>query len=103
LIVDIKDKGLLVITGCGHAGVINIARYARRLTRERPIHAIMGGFHLNGPVFEPLIPRVLGELETLAPAVIVPAHCTGWRAQHAIGARFPEAFIPNSVGTRFEL
>jgi 7,8-dihydropterin-6-yl-methyl-4-(beta-D-ribofuranosyl)aminobenzene 5'-phosphate synthase len=103
LIVDIKDKGLLVITGCGHAGVINVARYARRLTRERPIHAIMGGFHLNGPVFEPLIPRVLGDLETLAPAVIVPAHCTGWRAQHAIGARFPEAFVPNSVGTRFEL
>jgi 7,8-dihydropterin-6-yl-methyl-4-(beta-D-ribofuranosyl)aminobenzene 5'-phosphate synthase len=103
LIVDVRDKGLLVLTGCGHSGIVNICRYARRLTHERPVYAVMGGFHLNGPVFEPLIPLVLDELATLAPAVVVPAHCTGWRAQHAMGARLGEAFIPNSVGTRFEL
>jgi 7,8-dihydropterin-6-yl-methyl-4-(beta-D-ribofuranosyl)aminobenzene 5'-phosphate synthase len=103
LIIDIKDKGLLVITGCGHAGIVNICRYARRLTRERPLYAVMGGFHLNGPVFEPLIPRVLDDLAALTPSVIVPAHCTGWSAQHAMGTRFGEAFIPNTVGTRFEL
>jgi 7,8-dihydropterin-6-yl-methyl-4-(beta-D-ribofuranosyl)aminobenzene 5'-phosphate synthase len=103
LIVDIKDKGLLVITGCGHAGVVNICRYARRLTKDRPLHAVMGGFHLNGPVFEPLIPRVLDDLGAMNPSVIVPAHCTGWRAQHAMSARFGEAFVPNSVGSRFEL
>jgi 7,8-dihydropterin-6-yl-methyl-4-(beta-D-ribofuranosyl)aminobenzene 5'-phosphate synthase len=103
LIVDVKDKGLVVITGCGHAGVINICRYARRLTRDRPLYAVIGGFHLNGPVFEPLIPRVLDDLAALGPKVIVPAHCTGWRARHAMGARFREAFIPNTVGTRFEL
>lgn len=103
LIVDVKGKGLLVITGCGHAGVVNICRYAGRLTRDRPLYAVMGGFHLNGPVFEPLIPRVLEDLGALAPSVVVPAHCTGWRAQHAMGARFGEAFVPNTVGTRFEL
>ena len=103
LIVDIKDKGLLVITGCGHSGIVNICRYARRLTKERPLYAVMGGFHLNGPIFEPLIPRVLDDLDALAPSVVVPAHCTGWRAQHAMGARFGKAFIPNTVGTRFEL
>ena len=65
LIVDIRDKGLLVITGCGHAGVVNICRYARRLTRERPVYAVLGGFHLNGPLFEPLIPQVLGDLADL--------------------------------------
>jgi len=103
LLVDIRGKGLLVITGCGHAGIVNICRYAQRLTKQRPLYAVMGGFHLNGPLFEPLIPRVLDDLDALAPAVIVPAHCTGWRAQHAMGARFGEAFIPNTVGTRFEL
>jgi 7,8-dihydropterin-6-yl-methyl-4-(beta-D-ribofuranosyl)aminobenzene 5'-phosphate synthase len=103
LVVDIKDKGLLVITGCGHAGVVNICRYAQRLTNDRPLHALMGGFHLNGPLFEPLIPQVLDDLDALGPSVIVPAHCTGWRAQHAMGARFGEAFVPNTVGTRFEL
>jgi 7,8-dihydropterin-6-yl-methyl-4-(beta-D-ribofuranosyl)aminobenzene 5'-phosphate synthase len=35
--------------------------------------------------------------------VLVPAHCTGWRAQHAMGRRFGEAFIPNTVGSRFRL
>jgi 7,8-dihydropterin-6-yl-methyl-4-(beta-D-ribofuranosyl)aminobenzene 5'-phosphate synthase len=103
LIVDIKDKGLLVITGCGHAGIINICRYARRLTHDRALYAVMGGFHLNGPIFEPLIPLVIEDLEDLAPRVVVPAHCTGWRAQHAMASRFGEAFIPNTVGTRFEL
>ena len=103
LIVDIKDKGLLLITGCGHAGIVNICRYARRLTKDRALYAIMGGFHLNGPMFEPLIPLVLDDLGALAPRVVVPAHCTGWRAQHAMGARFGETFIPSTVGTRFEL
>jgi 7,8-dihydropterin-6-yl-methyl-4-(beta-D-ribofuranosyl)aminobenzene 5'-phosphate synthase len=103
LIVDIKDKGLLVITGCGHAGVVNICRYARRLAKDRPLYAVMGGFHLNGPLFEPLIPQVLEDLQALSPKFLVPGHCTGWRAQHAMGARFGEAFIPNTVGTRFEL
>jgi 7,8-dihydropterin-6-yl-methyl-4-(beta-D-ribofuranosyl)aminobenzene 5'-phosphate synthase len=103
LIVDIKDKGLLVITGCGHAGVINICRYARRLTKDRPLYAVMGGFHLSGPAFEPLIPRVLDDMSALSPSVVVPAHCTGWRAQHALSTRFGEAFIPNTVGTRFQL
>ncbi|MDA8061167.1 MAG: MBL fold metallo-hydrolase [Actinomycetota bacterium] len=103
LVVDVAGKGLLVITGCGHAGVVNICRYATRLTGDRPLHALLGGFHLNGPIFEPLIPRVLDDLAALEPEVVVPAHCTGWRAQHAIGARFGEAFVPNSVGTRLEL
>jgi 7,8-dihydropterin-6-yl-methyl-4-(beta-D-ribofuranosyl)aminobenzene 5'-phosphate synthase len=99
LIVNVRGRGLVVITGCGHAGVVNIARYARRLCRGAPLYALLGGFHLNGPAFEPLIPRVLTDLAELNPDVLVPAHCTGWRAQHALAARFPDAFIPSSVGT----
>ncbi|HEY6480769.1 MAG TPA: MBL fold metallo-hydrolase, partial [Streptosporangiaceae bacterium] len=101
LIVSVAGKGLVVITGCGHAGVVNIARYASALTGGQPLHALIGGFHLNGPVFEPLIPRVLSDLAALDPGFLVPAHCTGWRAQHAMSARFPEAYVPNSVGTSF--
>jgi metal-dependent hydrolase (beta-lactamase superfamily II) len=51
-----------VITGCGHAGIVNICRYARRLTKERALYAVMGGFHLNGPILEPLIPLVLHQV-----------------------------------------
>jgi 7,8-dihydropterin-6-yl-methyl-4-(beta-D-ribofuranosyl)aminobenzene 5'-phosphate synthase len=103
LIVNVAGQGLVVLTGCGHAGVVNIARYARALTGGQPLHALLGGFHLNGPVFEPLIPRVLDDLAALSPGYLVPAHCTGWRAQHAMAARFPQAYIPNSVGTSFHL
>ena len=103
LILNVTGQGLVVITGCGHAGVINIARYAQRLTGGQPLYALLGGFHLNGPLFEPLIPRVLDELAVLNPGVLAPAHCTGWRAQHAMSARFPDAFVPNAVGTSFHL
>jgi 7,8-dihydropterin-6-yl-methyl-4-(beta-D-ribofuranosyl)aminobenzene 5'-phosphate synthase len=103
LMINVRGKGLVVLTGCGHAGIVNICRYARRLTGDLPLYAAMGGFHLNGPMFEPLIPRVLDDLAEMAPQLLVPAHCTGWRAQHAIGRRFTEAFVPNTVGTRFTL
>lgn len=103
LIVNVAGKGLVVLTGCGHAGVVNICRYASRLTGDVPLYAVMGGFHLNGPVFEPLIPQVCGDLGAMHPSVVVPAHCTGWRAQHALARTFGDAFIPNCVGTRFEL
>ena len=103
LMINVSGKGLVVLTGCGHAGIVNICRYARRLTGDQPLYAAMGGFHLNGPLFEPLIPRVLDDLAEMAPQVLVPAHCTGWRAQHAMGRRFGEAFVPNTVGTHFTL
>jgi 7,8-dihydropterin-6-yl-methyl-4-(beta-D-ribofuranosyl)aminobenzene 5'-phosphate synthase len=103
LILNVTGKGLVVITGCGHAGVVNIARYAARLTGGQPLYALIGGYHLNGPLFEPLIPRVLDDLAAMNPGVLVPAHCTGWRAQHAMSGRFPGAFIPSTVGTSFHL
>ena len=101
LIVNLAGKGLVVLTGCGHAGVVNISRYAHALSGEQPLHALIGGFHLNGPVFEPLIPTVLDDLAALQPDWLVPAHCTGWRAQHAMSTRFGDVYVPNAVGTSF--
>jgi 7,8-dihydropterin-6-yl-methyl-4-(beta-D-ribofuranosyl)aminobenzene 5'-phosphate synthase len=103
VVVNVRDKGLVVITGCGHSGIVNIVRYARKLTGVERVYAVIGGFHLNGPLFEPIIPATCHALAEMAPAVIVPAHCTGWRATHALATAFPDAFIQNSVGTRFEL
>jgi 7,8-dihydropterin-6-yl-methyl-4-(beta-D-ribofuranosyl)aminobenzene 5'-phosphate synthase len=103
LVVNVRGKGLVVLTGCGHAGLVNTLRYARKLTGVDQVYAVMGGFHLNGPLFEPIIPDTCEAVAELAPEVIVPTHCTGWRAIHALAARFPDAFIQNSIGTRFEL
>jgi 7,8-dihydropterin-6-yl-methyl-4-(beta-D-ribofuranosyl)aminobenzene 5'-phosphate synthase len=51
LILNVRGKGLVVLTGCGHAGVVNIARYARRFTGDQPLHGLLGGFHLSRTVF----------------------------------------------------
>jgi 7,8-dihydropterin-6-yl-methyl-4-(beta-D-ribofuranosyl)aminobenzene 5'-phosphate synthase len=102
LVVDLKGRGLIVITGCGHAGVINTLRHVQKLTGRDRVHAVIGGFHLSGPRFEPLIGPTTDAFANIAPDYLVPAHCTGWKATHALAARFPEAFLQNSVGTRFE-
>ena len=102
-IMNVRGRGLVVLTGCGHAGIVNIVRYAQKLTGVQEVYAVLGGFHLGGPLFEPIIPDTVAALQALRPEVVVPAHCTGWRAVHAIAAAMPEAFIPNSVGTRYEL
>ena len=97
----VRGHGLVVLTGCGHSGVVNILRHVRRLTGEDRIHAVIGGFHLSGRAFEPIIGPTCDALAEIAPDYLVPAHCTGWRATHALAARFPDAFIPNCVGTSF--
>lgn len=103
LVVHVRGQGLVVITGCGHAGAVNIARHALRLTGVDRLHALLGGFHLTGPAFEPLIEPTVAALTEMAPDLVVPAHCTGWRAQHRLGATLPDAFVPNAVGTSYTL
>jgi 7,8-dihydropterin-6-yl-methyl-4-(beta-D-ribofuranosyl)aminobenzene 5'-phosphate synthase len=102
LVASVRGRGLVVLTGCGHSGIVNIVRYVRSLTREDRVHAVLGGFHLSGRVFEPVIGPTCDALGTFSPDFLVPAHCTGWAATHALAARFPDAFIQNSVGTRYE-
>jgi 7,8-dihydropterin-6-yl-methyl-4-(beta-D-ribofuranosyl)aminobenzene 5'-phosphate synthase len=81
---------------------VNICLHARALTGgDVPLYGALGGFHLGGALVEPLIPRVVDDLAALDPRLVVPAHCTGWRAQQAMARRFGEAFVPNSVGTRY--
>jgi 7,8-dihydropterin-6-yl-methyl-4-(beta-D-ribofuranosyl)aminobenzene 5'-phosphate synthase len=103
LAVRVQDRGLLVLSGCGHAGIVNTVRYVQKLTGERKIAGIIGGFHLSGPMFEAIIPPTVAAFNELAPALLVPAHCTGWRAVHQLAARFPDAFVQSAVGTTVEL
>lgn len=103
LVVDVRGRGRVVLTGCGHAGAVNIARDALRLTGGGPLLGLLGGFHLSGSAFEPIIEPTVQALDELAPELLVPAHCTGWKAQHRLAAAFPDAFVPNAVGTTFRL
>lgn len=103
LVVNLRGRGLVVLTGCGHAGAVNIVRHAQRLTEVGTLHALLGGFHLTGPVFEPIIEPTIEALQAEQPGLVVPAHCTGWRAQHRLAAALPDAFVPNAVGTTYTI
>ena len=103
LVVHIRGKGLLVVTGCGHSGAVNIVRHAQRLTGVSRLHALLGGLHLNGGYFAPSIAPTVEALTAMAPALLVPGHCTGWQAQHTIAAALPDSWVQGSSGTRYRL
>lgn len=104
MIVHLRGRGLVVMSSCSHSGVINVLRNARRLSGIDRLHAFVGGCHLSGAIMEPVIPRTLDEMAKLHFEVIVPGHCTGWKATHQLARLFPDAFVQSSVGTtlRFE-
>ena len=103
VVLHVRDKGLVVLTGCGHSGIVNIVRHAKALTGVERVYAVLGGFHLTGGLFEPIIPQTVAALAEEQPDVLVPAHCTGWKAMMALAAACPRRSEPNSVGSRFEL
>jgi 7,8-dihydropterin-6-yl-methyl-4-(beta-D-ribofuranosyl)aminobenzene 5'-phosphate synthase len=103
LVVSLGDRGLVVLSGCGHAGIVNTVRYARKLTGTDAVAAIIGGFHLSGPMFEPIIDATVDAIAQLSPSLLVPAHCTGWRAIHRLATRLPSAFVISAVGTTVAL
>lgn len=101
IVANVEGKGLVIISGCGHAGIINKINYAKKLGRTEKIHAILGGFHLSGALYEDAIEPTIRALQAADPDYIVPCHCTGWKAINTIIQRMPQKFIQPSVGTRF--
>lgn len=103
LVFNVKGKGLVIISGCAHAGIINTIRYAQQITGTRKVYTVLGGFHLAGRQFEKRIEPTLEALKQINPELIVPSHCTGWRALYAISEKLPGAFVFNSVGNLYSL
>lgn len=99
VIVNVKDKGLVIVSGCSHAGAVNVLRNAQRLTGERRIAGLIGGFHLTGGIFEPIIEPTVDAIVAAGVSRVLPAHCTGWRAVHQLARALPHAFVQPAVGT----
>jgi len=99
LIFHVKGKGLVVVLGCGHSGVVNILNYAKELTGCDDIYMVMGGFHLTGEIFEKYTDQTIDALLEIGPQKVVPTHCTGFNSTTKFAKRMPEAFVLNSVGT----
>jgi len=100
IVMNLKDKGLVILSGCAHSGIINTVRHAIAVTGIDKVHAVMGGFHLAGPFFEPIIDRTTEELQKINPAYIIPAHCTGRKAMMEMEKQMPDQFILNMAGTK---
>jgi len=99
LIVNVQGKGLVIVSGCSHAGAVNVLRNAQRLTGEERVAGFIGGFHLTGGIFEPIIQPTIDAFVAAGIDRLLPAHCTGWKAVHQLARALPDAFIQPAVGT----
>ena len=98
----VKGKGVVVFTACSHAGVINVLKDARNIFGDVPLYAVMGGFHLSGAEVEAIIPNTIRNFGEFALKRIVPCHCTGWRAVHALAQVYnDDVLVPAAVGRQF--
>lgn len=100
VVMNLKGRGLVIVSGCAHAGIVNTIEQAMAVTGTTQVHAVMGGFHLSGPLFEPIIGRTIHELRRISPRYIVPTHCTGRKAIMGIEREMPDRFLLNMSGTK---
>lgn len=101
LVMDVKDKGLVVLSGCAHAGIINTVEYAKKITGTDRVHAVLGGFHLSGKTYEQAVPPTIDAMKRINPDYVVPMHCTGWSTINRFMAAMPGKCILNTVGTTY--
>ena len=99
LVMNVKDRGLVVIGGCCHPGVVNMVKYAQKLTGVQRVAAILGGFHLTVGG-EHLIRETIQGLKELNPGIILAGHCTGFKALTQLALNFPDTFMVSCVGTK---
>ncbi len=98
--VNVRDKGLVVLTACSHAGVVNVLTHARTCVPGVKLHTVLGGLHLSG-INERIIPQTVKALQGFDLDVIAAGHCTGWRAMSALNAAFgDQKLAPLAVGKR---
>lgn len=103
LAVHVRDKGIVVLTACSHAGVVNVLTHARDCFADVPLYAVIGGLHLTGSN-EAIIPETIAGLRPFELSLIAPGHCTGWRAVTALAQAFGERTLePLAVGKRLTL
>lgn len=105
LAAHVRRRGTTVFSSCSHAGIVNVSLEALHLFPERPIDLLLGGYHLAGSAVEDRISSTVKDLDDLvAPRIVAPGHCTGWRAASALATAFgPARFASCVVGTRFVL
>lgn len=100
MIFSVKNKGLIILSGCAHAGIVNTVKHAQKITGISTVHAIMGGFHLLDAPMED-IKKTVEDIKFIEPQHVIPMHCTGYDAMVQFYREMPEQFILSTAGSRF--
>jgi 7,8-dihydropterin-6-yl-methyl-4-(beta-D-ribofuranosyl)aminobenzene 5'-phosphate synthase len=98
ILINVRGKGLVVVAGCAHAGIVNTVLYAKEISGVERVWAVLGGFHLSGAEPEAL-ESTIEKLRSLGPQLIMPCHCTGFEARCSFAEEMPGQFVVGAVGT----
>ena len=96
----VRGRGLVVISSCGHVGLINTIQAAMAVSGVGKLHAVLGGFHL-GPAPLDYVDHTVLELERLSPDVVIPMHCSGAKFLAAMHRQMPDSLVTANIGSRF--
>jgi 7,8-dihydropterin-6-yl-methyl-4-(beta-D-ribofuranosyl)aminobenzene 5'-phosphate synthase len=96
------DKGLAVITGCSHPGIVKMVKKVKKDFGSEKIHLVFGGFHLIDK-YEPEIRSAAEELKEIGVEKVGPAHCSGYDAKLIFKEIYGDNFIPIKAGVKFEI
>ncbi|MBL8485672.1 MAG: MBL fold metallo-hydrolase [Rhodocyclaceae bacterium] len=97
---NLKDRGLVVISSCGHAGIVNTVLQAQEVSGVKKIHAVLGGFHLF-PAVDDYLKRTVAELKSLDPDVVIPLHCSGPGFVTTMREMLADRLVTSTTGTEF--
>jgi 7,8-dihydropterin-6-yl-methyl-4-(beta-D-ribofuranosyl)aminobenzene 5'-phosphate synthase len=100
LFFNVRGKGLVVLSGCAHAGIVNTVKHAKKIAGTDKVHAVMGGFHLINAKPE-IIQSTVADIKAMKPDYIVPTHCTGFEAIMTFAGEMPAEFNLNTAGTQY--
>jgi 7,8-dihydropterin-6-yl-methyl-4-(beta-D-ribofuranosyl)aminobenzene 5'-phosphate synthase len=94
------DRGLVVISSCGHAGIINTLKRAQEVSGVEKIYALVGGFHL-APAPDDYLRQVMAELKKFDLEHVMPMHCSGQNFVDLANKEMPEKLVLCSTGSSF--
>ena len=105
LVIDVKGEGLVVVTGCSHSGVVNTVSRARAICSDKPIRAVVGGFHLGSFPLAPAenVAKTADAFQEFGVRTIVPMHCSGLRTHATFSQNFSDRYVQPSCGTTLSI
>ena len=97
---NLKDRGLVVISSCGHVGIINTVRQAMEVSGVKKVHAVLGGFHLFAAP-DDYLRTTVEAMQKLDPDVIIPLHCSGPSLIAILRSEVADKVVTSTTGTEF--